>query len=267
MIASFPFLASSFDNDARTFINTSGAIDRAAINHFVKGIKRLGLWDDMVCWPLRSAQNAGTGSTAYSLGGLGTYNGTLVNSPTWTADGMEFTDDSTDYISTGFAPISEDHLFFAVMQANPQGTQFNAIASTRTVSPAAAGGYTYSQNWNGAWNSILWAASNLENIGSTAITDGTFHSAAFRTNLTSATKSADIAIDAGAYDTASSAISPASPAELLLGNELTTNSRALGGALAFAGYFSLVYSSITDQLTDDLHELMKSTLCKDLSLP
>jgi len=88
MIASFPFLASSFDNDARTFINTSGAIDRAAINHFVKGIKRLGLWSDMVCWPLRSAQNAGTGSTAYSLGGLGTYNGTLVNGPTWGVDGV-----------------------------------------------------------------------------------------------------------------------------------------------------------------------------------
>ena len=90
MIASFPFLASSFDNDARTFINTSGATDRAAINHFVKGIKRLGLWDDMVCWPLRSAQNAGTGSTSYSLGGLGAYNGTLVNGPTWGADGVNF---------------------------------------------------------------------------------------------------------------------------------------------------------------------------------
>jgi hypothetical protein len=88
MIAGFPFIASSFDPDARAFVQTSGATDRAAINHFVKGIRALGLWDDMVCWPLRSAQNAGTGSTAYSLGGLGTYNGTLVNGPTWGADGL-----------------------------------------------------------------------------------------------------------------------------------------------------------------------------------
>jgi hypothetical protein len=90
MIAGFPFIASSFDPDARAFVQTSGATDRAAINHFVKGIRALGLWDDMVCWPLRSAQNAGTGSTAYSLGGLGTYNGTLVNGPTWGADGVNF---------------------------------------------------------------------------------------------------------------------------------------------------------------------------------
>jgi len=88
MILSFPFVAASFDADARAYINTSGATDRAAINHFVKGMKRLGLYSSMVCWPLRSSQNAGTGSTAYSLGGLGTYNGTLINGPTWGADGV-----------------------------------------------------------------------------------------------------------------------------------------------------------------------------------
>jgi hypothetical protein len=90
MILGFPTLTASFDQDARVFINASGATDRAAVNYFVKGIKRLGLWSSMVCWPLRSAQNAGTGSTAYSLGGLGTYNGTLVNGPTWGADGVNF---------------------------------------------------------------------------------------------------------------------------------------------------------------------------------
>jgi hypothetical protein len=90
MILSFPFIAASFDADARSFINTSGATARAEINHFVKGIKKLGLYSSMVCWPLRSTQNAGTGLTAYSLGGLGTYNGTLVNGPTWGADGISF---------------------------------------------------------------------------------------------------------------------------------------------------------------------------------
>jgi len=90
MILSFPFIAASFDADARAFINTSGATARAELNHFVKGIKKLNLYSSMVCWPLRSTQNAGTGSTAYSLGGLGTYNGTLVNGPTWGADGVNF---------------------------------------------------------------------------------------------------------------------------------------------------------------------------------
>jgi hypothetical protein len=99
MIASFPFIASSMDSDARAFCQVSGAQDRAAINFFVKGIKNLGLYNDMVCWPLRSAQNAGTGSTAYSLGGLGTYDGTLVNGPTWGANGVQRNSGANGYIS------------------------------------------------------------------------------------------------------------------------------------------------------------------------
>jgi hypothetical protein len=114
MIAGFPFIASSFDPDARAFVQTSGATDRAALNFFVKGIKRLGLWDDMVCWPLRSAQNAGTGSTAYSLGGLGTYNGTLVNGPTWGADGIAFTTSSQEITRAGFDTPPSPMTFGAV---------------------------------------------------------------------------------------------------------------------------------------------------------
>jgi hypothetical protein len=86
------------DPDAATFIAASGATDVWNIQKFVQGVKTLGLWDDMVCWPLRSAQNAGTGTTAYSLGGLGAFNGTLVNGPTWSADGIDF-DGSNDHIT------------------------------------------------------------------------------------------------------------------------------------------------------------------------
>ena len=79
-----------YDQDALVFCRTSGATDRKAISEFVRGVKNLGLWDSMVCWPLRSTQNAGTGTTAYSLGGLGTFNGTLVNGPTWGTNGITF---------------------------------------------------------------------------------------------------------------------------------------------------------------------------------
>jgi len=53
------------------------------INKFVAGMKKLGLWNSMVCYPMRSIHNAGTGSTVYSLGGLGVHNGTLVNTVSW----------------------------------------------------------------------------------------------------------------------------------------------------------------------------------------
>lgn len=61
--------------------------DKRGVFKFVEGILDLGLWDSMVCWPLRSSQNAGTGNTAFPLGGLGAFNGTFVNSATWNSDG------------------------------------------------------------------------------------------------------------------------------------------------------------------------------------
>jgi hypothetical protein len=78
----------SLDKDAADYCRRSGAQDKRAINAFVRGVKFLGLWESMVCWPLRSEQNTGTGTTAYSLGGLGTFDGTLVDGPTWGVEGI-----------------------------------------------------------------------------------------------------------------------------------------------------------------------------------
>jgi len=109
-----------FDADAAAYFDRAGVTNATAktqINSFVKGVKALGLYNSIVSWPLRSTQNAGTGTTAYSLGGLGTFNGTLVNSPSWTTDGIDHTAVSSQttsfpinlvsYGATGFS------LFFA----------------------------------------------------------------------------------------------------------------------------------------------------------
>ncbi len=90
----------AIDSDVLEFVAASGATDVAGLDAFVKGVKDLGLWDSMVSWPLRSSQNAGTGTTAYSLGGLGTYNGTLVNGPTWGTDGILFNAATNTHITT-----------------------------------------------------------------------------------------------------------------------------------------------------------------------
>jgi hypothetical protein len=65
---------------------------RQLIIDFAQGIDRLGLWNSMVCWPLRSSQNGRSGTTAFSLGGLGRFDGTLTGTPlpSWTADGVTF---------------------------------------------------------------------------------------------------------------------------------------------------------------------------------
>jgi hypothetical protein len=91
-----------FDADAAAYFDRAGVTDataKAQINAFVKGVKDLGLWSNIVSWPLRSAQNKGSGTTAYSLGGLGTFDGTLTNGPTWGTDGITF-DGTNDYIVT-----------------------------------------------------------------------------------------------------------------------------------------------------------------------
>lgn len=97
-----PFQPKPLDADAAAYIARSGATDRAAISAFVRGVKALGLWNNMVCWPLRSSQNAGNGDTVYSLGGLGTFNGTLVNGPAWGTSGIEFTSTTHQITRSGF---------------------------------------------------------------------------------------------------------------------------------------------------------------------
>jgi hypothetical protein len=83
-----------FDADAAAYFDRAGVTDATAksqINAFVKGIKDLGIYNSTVCWLLRSSQNKGSGTTVYSLGGFGTFDGTFGGSPnpTWTADGVQ----------------------------------------------------------------------------------------------------------------------------------------------------------------------------------
>jgi hypothetical protein len=113
-----------YDVDAEAYFTTAGITDTTAkqqINDFVVGVKGLGIWNDMVCWPLRSAQNAGTGTTVYSLGGLGTYNGTLVNSPSRGVDGITFTSGSSQTITVPNITISKTDLILAACQAATSG--------------------------------------------------------------------------------------------------------------------------------------------------
>jgi len=107
--------ANKWEHDVQGYLNICNITDttpRKQIRDFAAGVNDLGLWDSMVCWPLRSTQNAGTGTTAFSLGGLGSYNGTLTNGPTWGADGVSF-DGSDDLITTTFNPAFNNVCVFA----------------------------------------------------------------------------------------------------------------------------------------------------------
>ena len=117
---------SGYDADAAAYFDRAGVTDTTAktqINAFVKGVKDLGLYNNMLCWPLRSAQNAGTGATAYSLGGLQTANATLVNDSTWTADGTPFT--TTQYANATISDPEQDLTLLLV--AAGSGANYSAF--------------------------------------------------------------------------------------------------------------------------------------------
>ena len=95
--------------DVQGYLNTcniTSATPRKQIRDFSAGVNDLGLWNSMVCWPLRSSQNYGSGTTAFSLGGLGTYNGTLVDGPSWSDNGLIA--NGSGYVTTGIT-----NMFFA----------------------------------------------------------------------------------------------------------------------------------------------------------
>jgi len=115
------------DLDAVEYIGRAKITDvvaQNAINDFVLGMKALGLYNSMVSWPLRSSQNAGTGTTAYSLGGLGTFNGTLTNGPTWGTNGITF-DGTNDYIVTSLEANNYPSGISQMIALNPSSTTQN----------------------------------------------------------------------------------------------------------------------------------------------
>jgi len=169
--------ASTYDANASSFVATSGATDIVAINDFVLGVKTLGLWNSMVCWPLRSTQNAGTGTTAYSLGGLGTFNGTLVGGPTWGANALDFTTDNSRMDTAVSLPIAPVALM-VVRQAQQAQTDNSSIFFTAGVNVSGRqfslgnSGTATAQNyiaWRSAWANV--AMNGFLNITGSSRTD------------------------------------------------------------------------------------------------
>jgi hypothetical protein len=86
-----------YDSDVAAFQKASGATQVGPILALVDYLKAQNLWSVSRFYPMKSAQNAGSGSTVYGLGGRTSTNMTLVNSPTWGSDGVTFDAASSQY--------------------------------------------------------------------------------------------------------------------------------------------------------------------------
>jgi hypothetical protein len=250
--------SNSFDPDALRYFATAGvtnATGRSQINTFVRGIKSLGLYNNMVCWPLRSTQNNSSGTTAYSLGGFGVYNGTLTNSPTWGTGGITF-NGTTQYISTaltnGFSeftafsvatPESKLSFHYEISKDNGAASREWAILTyyTGVISAAVLYNPTLRVFGGPAYQTTI---RSLCLRGSTSV-------AKFRRNNES-----DFTTTVGALNQASAPI--------------TMGATAAGASNIFKGVIHgtiLFNTALTDSQTSAVYYLYQSTLGAGLGLP
>lgn len=255
--------ARGYDADATAFAARSGATDVAALSAFVKGVKELGLWSSMVCWPLRSSQNAGTGTTAYSLGGLGTYNGTLVNGPTWGADALDFaanTSALTTSVSVAAAPVA---IAIVHQPAQAQGDNDAAFFT---------GGININGRQFSYGNSSSPTASNFNGLS------GTWYSSAFdQTNVSGGTRTSRDYLSLRVLSSSAARVSrnttqsasdrpvtgwdSSSPTSVQFGFYPTTTA---DDTLSFMAYFTAAINNTTDAA---FFSLYKQTLGAGLGLP
>jgi hypothetical protein len=243
--------------------------DINSVSDFVKGLKILNLWGDIVFWTFRAGQNAGSGTTAYSLSGLGTYNGTLTNGPTWQANGIRSTGvgippPNIILNNTNLSSYSQ-RTFFAVI--NPlANTADNIIAITSNYGFSFAGSgagmhlggspqYNYIQaGQNGNYSEVTGTTLTLSIFSSIALTYNAGPIAFYRNGAANGTNSS------GTLRT----LTDTNPIRLMAMNGGTLNDRGLNGTFAFFADIRIALSA--DQILG-LNSLYKSTLGKGLALP
>ena len=235
-----------FDADAAAYFDRAGvtnATAKAQINAFVKGLKDLSLYNSIISWPLRSSQNAGTGTTAYSLGGLGTFNGTLTNGPTWGADGVTI-DNTNDFISTSFS-VNQPDSIFAVYYSNSAVGSINAIDGTSSRQALSVGLPAFIQSF---------AGSGIGGAG-TSVASMSYHCGVFNgANSIVIQNSTQIATG----NAGSNGINTLQIGTFIAG------AGQLNGVVACVGVIS---SALTKAQSDSIYTLYKTTIGTGLGLP
>jgi hypothetical protein len=248
------------DVDGDAYLARAGVtnpLGRCEVLWFTRGVKALDLWRSMVCWPMRNYQNIGTASTVYSIGGLGVFNGTMINAPTWGINGINF-DGIDDRITlpnnsfgTGSNPTSilaflKNDTFAARQIVLSQGNNnsntdaFTIESPSGVVNDAVSIAFT---NSTIAARSLSWKSLMIgnTNIGFTGKDGGTVSSFSLSNTLNKTGTSCAI----GAFG---------SPT----------------GVAPFDGLISAVIridNIPTTQLNSNVHNLYKSTLGSNLGLP
>lgn len=126
-----------YDSDVAAFQKSSGATQVGPILALVDYLKAESLWDYARFYPMKSAQNAGSGSTVYGLGGLTSNNMTLYNSPTWGSGGLTFDAGSSQRGATADFLSNENVAAFWRGNAASSGSNSQFLSHYNTASQRA----------------------------------------------------------------------------------------------------------------------------------
>lgn len=254
--------AAVYDRDAINYFSRAGVTDataKAQINAFVKGIKNLGLYNNMVSWPLRSSQNAGTGLTAYSLGGLGTFNGTLTNGPTWGADGIIF-DGVNDYI-LGSSSISTNNaatIFYCGIHATMTGTQKAVNVNRIEIGRAESASFGIEATQLVSPFSTVGRSSTISGFG------GNVRYTATGVYIPSSTTMIRFYNGASKETNGGAVYGTFSADAIYIGARNASVNSPFNGTISVAVYFN---SALSDANVLAVHSLYKTTLGQGLGLP
>lgn len=241
------------DPDVAAYVALSGATDVANLDAFVKGVKELGLWNSMVCWPLRLTQNAGQGDTVYSLGGLGTYNGTRVNAPLWATNGLNFLTGNTTSRVTTTLPLSQPFSFYGCMHFATN------LYSGGTLIGQAANVNTYVKNgFSTPANKVLMVSSGTALASSNTYTalqkcfiQGYYNGASSNLSLNGTTVTGNVG--SGSYNS------------LIIGSSVTFGSGYSDANKNYEIAFVMAVPSRT--VNSSVYSIYKETLGAGLNLP
>ena len=232
------------------------------INKFVIGIKKLGLWNTMVCWPMRSVHNAGTGSIIYSLGGLGIHDGTLTDTIEWSNLGLKTFGTIAGRVVGTFRSSSSSNFPMTLFAVNIRNSNnyitgidplIQVGTSTNTLTLSRRG-----PNGNNADNYTIRNNSGL-NISSPAITPFQWYTIYSSIDFNLANLSINKRLASYGQTTSAQTLLPTNSSFIL------SDSPSSGTGDSVQQFASIFLNTPTNETS--LHDLYKSTLGNGLGLP
>ena len=251
------------------------------IDNFIDGCKQFRFWDRMIAFDLRSSHNIGSGSNALSFGGLENPLGILVNSPTWSNNGLSLK--YSPSLQCMYALLNKDYVYSHSASlwctgAGDGGPQqafyqlwllqggYNTLSQSLMLNDSQGGGNVMCAAGpinisNGRTNNIANPYHNSTLFSNTIATLDTYNSILRVNNLRSST-SATLAINS---------TNVTKPLGFDLPNRLQLGGRWSGSAYSFGVNMTISFCALfsSSLISDNLifADLYKTTIGKGLGLP